>query len=380
MGVEPQSHEPVGAPPGDEATPAPAGGPMPDAAQTMAMDPRTSAQLDDVTPPGRAEAQQGDDPMPIIHVRGPAQDIDPEAAPGDAEFDEQPPAGDDFLDPEFQPVVHESALEAIRLHGEEDTTVEVCGVLVGRIYESNGAALVYVDDIVRGTHAAGRNSAVTFTADTWAHIDREMDERHPGKRIVGWYHTHPGFGIFLSEMDRFIQRHFFNAPWQTAFVYDPHSEERGMFGWRGGETVKIDFVVDEGRGPDHARPERQSESVHPSEGSNGDPVPGATTDLMARIDALEARQRWLVAGIALMALVAIVWPMVVPVVMPTLDRGGAADSGRMVVPDFSTGNGASSSARAIDQRDGADATARTPTPTASGGPGGKLGDAVGDGR
>jgi hypothetical protein len=52
----------------------------------------------------------------------------------------------------------------------------------------------------------------------------------------------------------------------------------------------------------------------------------------------------------------------------------------MVVPDFSTGNGASSSARAIDQRDGADATARTPTPTASGGPGGKLGDAVGDGR
>jgi hypothetical protein len=81
-----------------------------------------------------------------------------------------------------------------------------------------------------------------------------------------------------------------------------------------------------------------------------------------------------------MALVAIVWPMVVPVVMPTLDRGGAADSGRMVVPDFSTGNGASSSARAIDQRDGADATARTPTPTATGGPGGKLGDAVGDGR
>ena len=227
MGVEPQSPEPVGARPGDEATAAPAGGPMPDAAQ--AMDPRTSALLDDVTPPGVAEAQQGDDPMPVIHVRGPAQDIDPEAGPGDAEFDEQPPAGDDFLDPEFQPVVHESALEAIRLHGEEDTTVEVCGVLVGRIYESNGAALVYVDDIVRGSHASGRNSAVTFTADTWAHIDREMDERHPGKRIVGWYHTHPGFGIFLSEMDLFIHDNFFNLPWQVAVVFDPVRKEEGMF-------------------------------------------------------------------------------------------------------------------------------------------------------
>jgi proteasome lid subunit RPN8/RPN11 len=319
--------------------------------------------------------------MPVVNVRGPAQDIDPEGAPADPATDEDAPAGDDFLDPEFEPVVHQSALESIRLHGEEDTTVEVCGVLVGRIYENDGAALVYVDDIVRGTHAAGRNSAVTFTAETWAHIDREMDERHPGKRIVGWYHTHPGFGIFLSEMDRFIQRHFFNAPWQTAFVYDPHSEERGMFGWRGGETVKIDFAVDEGRSPDHARPERQSASAHPSEGSHADPVPGTITDLQTRIDALESRQRWLVAGIAVMALVAIIWPLVVPVVMPALDRGGSPDSGRLVIPDLSASNGASSAsaAKATDRRGGAEAPGSTP-PTPPKDAGGRIGDAVGDGR
>ena len=64
--------------------------------------------------------------------------------------------------------------------------------------------------------------------------------------------------------------------------------------------------------PDYARPERQSSSAHPSEGSHADPVPGTVTDLMARIDALEARQRWLLAGVAVMALVAIVWPLVLP--------------------------------------------------------------------
>ena len=48
-----------------------------------------------------------------------------------------------------------------------------------------------------------------------------MDAEHSEERIVGWYHTHPGFGIFLSGMDLFIQDHFFNLPWQVAFVYDP---------------------------------------------------------------------------------------------------------------------------------------------------------------
>jgi proteasome lid subunit RPN8/RPN11 len=353
MGIGPESPGPHGAPAGDAAGAAGAAGRLQD--PSVAPDSTTSTLLDDAAAPaGAPDATSGDEPMPVVHVRGPAQDIHPDAAPGEPGIDEQPADPvDDFLDPEFEPVVHQSALDAIRVHGEEDTTVEVCGVLVGRIYENSGAALVYVDDIVRGTHAAGRNSAVTFTADTWAHIDREMDERHPGKRIVGWYHTHPGFGIFLSEMDRFIQRHFFNAPWQTAFVYDPHSEERGMFGWRDGETVKIDFAVDEGRGPDHAIPQRQAASVHPSEGSHADPVPGTTADLLARIDALEARQRWLLAGVAVMALVAIVWPLVLPVVMPTLDRagggGGATDPGRLVLPELSTGSG-SPSASAVPPR------------------------------
>ena len=48
-----------------------------------------------------------------------------------------------------------------------------------------------------------------------------MDSHHQGKRVVGWYHTHPGFGVEFSEMDLFIQRNFFPDSAQIALVTDP---------------------------------------------------------------------------------------------------------------------------------------------------------------
>ena len=54
--------------------------------------------------------------------------------------------------------------------------------------------------------------------------------------MIGWYHTHPGFGIFLSDMDVFICDNFFNLPWQVAFVYDPLGGDEGNFVWRAGQA------------------------------------------------------------------------------------------------------------------------------------------------
>ena len=49
--------------------------------------------------------------------------------------------------------------------------------------------------------------------------------------MVGWYHTHPGWGVFLSGMDTFICDHFFNKPLDVALVIDPCQHERGFFQW-----------------------------------------------------------------------------------------------------------------------------------------------------
>lgn len=45
--------------------------------------------------------------------------------------------------------------------------------------------------------------------------------RAPGSGVVGWYHTHPGMGLFLSDADIRTHRVLFGRPWQVAWVFDP---------------------------------------------------------------------------------------------------------------------------------------------------------------
>jgi proteasome lid subunit RPN8/RPN11 len=72
-------------------------------------------------------------------------------------------------------------------------------------------------------------------------LHAEMDEHYPDKQIVGWYHTHPGMGVFLSPYDTWLHHHFFPEPWQVALVIDPHSATGGFF------IRQADGALDPGR-------------------------------------------------------------------------------------------------------------------------------------
>ena len=57
--------------------------------------------------------------------------------------------------------------------------------------------------------------------------------------MVGWYHTHPGWGVFLSGMDQFICENFFGKTLDVALVVDPCRGDRGMFQWTGEEHHRV---------------------------------------------------------------------------------------------------------------------------------------------
>lgn len=128
--------------------------------------------------------------------------------------------------------------DAIIVHSKESDRIELCGVLVGEVLKDEIGPFLSITHTIRGEHSDNQSTQVTFTQDTWAHIHRVMDSEHDGRAIVGWYHTHPGFGIFLSEMDVFIHKHFFDLPWQVAFVVDPQSGDEGIFTWRHGTPTR----------------------------------------------------------------------------------------------------------------------------------------------
>jgi proteasome lid subunit RPN8/RPN11 len=123
----------------------------------------------------------------------------------------------------------------IRQHARAHSKTEVCGVLIGEC--ENG--IIDIRASIEGVNAAQAGTHVTFTQDAWEAIYRVKDDLYPDARIVGWYHSHPGFGVFLSDHDLFIQQNFFSSPGQVAWVYDPHTDEEGCFGWVRGEIHRL---------------------------------------------------------------------------------------------------------------------------------------------
>jgi proteasome lid subunit RPN8/RPN11 len=222
-------------------------------------------------------------------------------------------------------VIKRSVLNEIAAHGRGSADIEVCGVLIGNIYRDAGKPFIHIEGCIRGNHAAGKSAQVTFTAETWTHIQESLENDHPGKRILGWYHTHPGYGIFLSEMDVFIHKNFFSLPWHTAFVYDPIAHEDGLFSWHEGKLASEKYLVQEdaiATSPDDDRSERRTRPQMPV---SPNAQPGTVMELSARLQVMENRQRWLIAGMALCVLVAIAWPLVINLIIPAL-RNDAPDA------------------------------------------------------
>jgi len=135
--------------------------------------------------------------------------------------------------------IDSEVVRTIRQHARACSKTEVCGVLIGQDRDRR----VQVAACIEGENAEGAGAHVTFTQDTWEHIYAVKDKKYPDERIVGWYHSHPGFGIFLSEHDTFIHKNFFSSPGQIAWVYDPHSDEEGCFGWIDGRIERLSRVA-----------------------------------------------------------------------------------------------------------------------------------------
>ena len=142
---------------------------------------------------------------------------------------------DDQSSPAVAVTFDAAVLQSIRRHARTSIDAEICGVLLGKTVDGCS----HINACIAGEKAAQGAAHVTFTQDTWEHIYTVKDRDYPNKKIVGWYHSHPGFGVFLSHHDTFIHENFFSDPHQVAWVFDPHSDEEGCFGWSKGKVRRL---------------------------------------------------------------------------------------------------------------------------------------------
>lgn len=129
---------------------------------------------------------------------------------------------------------------------QNKTTNESGGMLIGYVIEEFGKTNIVINGFVEAKHCEATPTTLKFTHETWDYVHLEMDKKYPGGKIVGWIHTHPDFGIFLSEYDKFIHENFFNEEYQIAYVVDPIQNIEGFYFWINGkiERCKGFYVYD----------------------------------------------------------------------------------------------------------------------------------------
>ena len=145
-------------------------------------------------------------------------------------------------------LLDEAPLRAMQAHALSSLDREVAGVMIGRQPEKqpDGRYIVHVIDSIIAKHTVMHGASVTYTPESWRYMNDTLWERYPDESavMVGWYHTHPGFGIFLSGMDLFIHQNFFTQIWQVAYVLDPRARTSGFFCWNRQKTKvnRYDFL------------------------------------------------------------------------------------------------------------------------------------------
>lgn len=148
--------------------------------------------------------------------------------------------------------VADDVLQTMERQALSDKEREIGGVLLGGFYRNDEGSFVEITDYVEATSARGTDVSLTFTHDTWESIHAKIAQRDDDTlQIVGWYHSHPGLGVFLSKDDEFIHASYFSDPWHVAIVHDPIYTNWGCFKWSDGELERTGgfyIYADKGHG------------------------------------------------------------------------------------------------------------------------------------
>ncbi len=159
--------------------------------------------------------------------------------------------------------ISQKTYKEIHKFTQNKTTNESGGILIGYVNEEFGKTNIVICGFIEAKYCEATPTTLKFTHETWDYVHKEIDKKYPNGKIVGWIHTHPDFGIFLSEYDKFIHENFFNEDYQIAYVVDPIQSIEGFYFWINGKIerckgfyiydktgVKIDISLDKEKNSD----------------------------------------------------------------------------------------------------------------------------------
>ncbi len=126
-------------------------------------------------------------------------------------------------------------IERIMAHARRKTEHECFGLLMGNVFvdDSKSVTWIYLQDAIEASQVDADTTTVEVSREEFMRINDEVDrireQTNDDVRKIGWYHSHPNYGIFMSNTDRLNQKRYYHQEWQLALVVDPIRSTLGFF-------------------------------------------------------------------------------------------------------------------------------------------------------
>ena len=133
--------------------------------------------------------------------------------------------------------IRKDALRAILKQSRNAAPKETIGFMVGHVRRCNEKACAVVERAITSDDDSTETSA-KFKTESLGKIAAGIGD---GEIIVGWYHSHPGYGCFMSDRDIKTQTESFLEDYHTALVVDPVENKIAFYRVQGGRCREVSY-------------------------------------------------------------------------------------------------------------------------------------------
>lgn len=145
----------------------------------------------------------------------------------------------------FQVYIVEAAHRKAWRHVGKSPNVECGGILMGYPFQTLDRQITFIVIVDVIFQDSNNRSVGHFTVSPAEIAEARIEIERDGYFSVGWYHSHPGHGVFLSGQDMTIVRSIYNSDWHVAWVIDPVREEEAFFQGAEGERLSGHYLLGE---------------------------------------------------------------------------------------------------------------------------------------
>jgi len=138
----------------------------------------------------------------------------------------------------------ECLIKAVK-HCIESLPNEAIGFLVGTPYIWKGKIYSYVNGAIAG-RAKSTSVHVEFDDNALGDVVKEFKKLYNSSKymLIGWYHSHPSYGCFMSSTDINSHKNSFREEYHIALVIDPVKKKASLFKLDSNDNpIKVSYAI-----------------------------------------------------------------------------------------------------------------------------------------